>query len=275
VQELDFRKLEELRYVTFTRHVLAIEVDDMFLRRSESEYRGDREKSAPQLRADVRANRRQLETSLKTINDYVAQNFYRTCGTSFGLARSVLDSTFLSTANDRATADFYARSSMRTAEQNNLPPPNTNSHDEFPAHKRRLNSLLLNVRQTLSNIDNQMTIVRSYERTNKSLLVEIHKKYSIPVACLVFVIIGAPLGFMARRGGLATGGGLSLGFFLLYWAFLIGGEDLADRQFISPFVAMWSANFIVGAFGLYLLWRAAKENVTLNFSKLLWWRKNK
>jgi hypothetical protein len=38
---------------------------------------------------------------------------------------------------------------------------------------------------------------------------------------------------------------------------------------------MWSANFIVGAAGLYLLWRAARENVTMDFAKLAWWRKGK
>ncbi|NUO81238.1 LptF/LptG family permease, partial [candidate division KSB1 bacterium] len=101
--------------------------------------------------------------------------------------------------------------------------------------------------------------------------VEIQKKYSIPVACLVFVLIGAPLGIMSRRGGLATGGGLSLVFFLLYWTFLVGGEDLADRQIISPFLAMWSANIIVGIAGLYLLWRATYERTTLNFGALLKW----
>jgi lipopolysaccharide export system permease protein len=133
--------------------------------------------------------------------------------------------------------------------------------------------LLSHERQILYTIDNQLSLIRSFERTGNSLLVEIHKKYSIPVACLVFVVIGAPLGFMARRGGIATGGGLSLGFFLLYWTFLIGGEDLADRQIISPFLAMWAANFVVGAAGLYLLWRAAKEKLTIDFSKLMWWRK--
>jgi lipopolysaccharide export LptBFGC system permease protein LptF/predicted regulator of Ras-like GTPase activity (Roadblock/LC7/MglB family) len=81
------------------------------------------------------------------------------------------------------------------------------------------------------------------------LLVEIHKKYAIAAACLVFVLIGAPLGVLARRGGLATGTALSLGFFLLYWACLIGGEDLADREIVSPFMAMWPPNFLTGGFG--------------------------
>jgi lipopolysaccharide export LptBFGC system permease protein LptF len=147
------------------------------------------------------------------------------------------------------------------------------SSEEKSAQQRqqRLANLLSHERQMLYTIDNHLGLVRSFERTTNSLLVEIHKKYSIPVACLVFVVIGAPLGFMARRGGIAAGGGLSLGFFLLYWTFLIGGEDLADREIISPFLAMWSANFVVGAAGLYLLWRAAKENLVMDLTKLWRW----
>ncbi len=72
------------------------------------------------------------------------------------------------------------------------------------------------------------------ERFIQSLLVEIHKKYAIASACLVFVLIGAPLGAWAKRRGAAASASLSLGFFLLYWAFLIGGETLSDRRILSP-----------------------------------------
>ena len=77
-------------------------------------------------------------------------------------------------------------------------------------------------------------------------LVEIHKKYSIPVACIVFVLIGIPLGIMSRRGGFGVAATLSLGFFILYWACLIGGEKLADRDIVSPVVGMWAANILIG-----------------------------
>jgi len=291
LQELDFKKLEELRHVTFTKHVLSIEVDNMFLRRSESEYRGDREKSAQQMRQEVAANRRQFYESLKTINEHVARDLHRTLGTTFGISSVATDSA-LSAApvatmvqepnmpaaiNPTRPANLYVRDPLADAEKKAVAVNAKLNADSIAAQTRRerMNLRLVNARQTLYNIQNQLTVTYSYERTSKSLLVEIHKKYSIPVACLVFVIIGAPLGFMARRGGLAAGGGLSLGFFLLYWAFLIGGEDLADRQYIPPFMAMWAANFIVGLFGVYLLWRAAKENVTLDFRKLLWWRRGK
>lgn len=99
--------------------------------------------------------------------------------------------------------------------------------------------------------------------------VEIYKKYSIPFACIVFVLIGAPLGIMARRGTFGVAASLSLGFFLLYWSCLIGGEKLADRGFIDPWFGMWSANIIIGIMGLYLTFRTARENLSINWSMFL------
>ena len=58
---------------------------------------------------------------------------------------------------------------------------------------------------------------------------------------------------------------MSLGFFLLYWASLIGGEKLADREFIEPWLGMWIANIVIGALGIILTYRIAKENVELRF----------
>jgi lipopolysaccharide export system permease protein len=110
---------------------------------------------------------------------------------------------------------------------------------------------------------------RAIEHLRKKIngyLVEIHKKFSIPAACIVFVLIGAPLGVMARRGGIAIGVGLSLGFFLLYWAFLIGGEELADRLIAPPAVAMWSPNIFIGAAGFFLMRRTVRETTALSWA---------
>jgi lipopolysaccharide export system permease protein len=98
---------------------------------------------------------------------------------------------------------------------------------------------------------------------------EIQKKYSIPIACFIFVLVGAPLGVMARRGGFGVAASLSLGFFLLYWASLIGGEKLADREFIPPWFGMWMANIAIGSLGAVLTYRIAKENVEISFDRLL------
>ena len=83
-------------------------------------------------------------------------------------------------------------------------------------------------------------------------MVEIHKKFSTAFACFVFVLIGAPLGIMARKGGIGTGILYSLAFFVIYWICLIGGENLADRLVVSPELAMWISNIIIGIFGIFL-----------------------
>lgn len=94
--------------------------------------------------------------------------------------------------------------------------------------------------------------ISNRSREIRSLKVEIQKKLAIPVACVVFVLLGASLGTLTRRGGLGVSAGLSLAFFLLYWVFLIGGEELADRNYLSPVLAMWAANILLGACGLAL-----------------------
>ena len=100
--------------------------------------------------------------------------------------------------------------------------------------------------------------------------VEIYKKYSIPAACIIFVLIGAPLGVMTRKGGFGMAASISLFFFLIYWAFLIGGEKLADRNLLSPFLGMWSANFLLGTAGILLTMKSVRETITLEFN---WFKK--
>jgi lipopolysaccharide export system permease protein len=107
-----------------------------------------------------------------------------------------------------------------------------------------------------------------YQNEINMFMVEIHKKYSIPFACLVFILLGAPLGVMIRKGGFGIAASISLFFFLIYWASLIGGEKLADRGIISPFWGMWAANIIMGIVGMFLTYKVAKESVHIDFDFL-------
>jgi lipopolysaccharide export system permease protein len=125
--------------------------------------------------------------------------------------------------------------------------------------KNVLENLIKENQNILNQILSEKHNIENKRRYTNSLLVEVHKKYALAAACLVFILIGAPLGIMAKKGGMAVGLGLSLGFFVLYWAFLIGGEELADRQLIPAFWAMWSANILIGGAGIYILVKSAKE----------------
>ena len=119
----------------------------------------------------------------------------------------------------------------------------------------------------------KMYLIERYERREQNELeeigqymVEIHKKFSIPMACLVFVFIGAPLGIMARRGGIGTGVIYSMAFFLLYWVCMIRGEAMADHRTLQPWLAMWGPNILVGLGGIFLVLRMSRENYLNNIS---------
>ncbi len=96
---------------------------------------------------------------------------------------------------------------------------------------------------------NAIQLQRHRERANR-FQVEIWKKFTIPAACIVFVLIGVPIAVRFRRGGVGLVVGVSLGVFCLYYVALIGGEKLADRQFLSPALAMWSPNILFGLIGI-------------------------
>ena len=103
--------------------------------------------------------------------------------------------------------------------------------------------------------------------------VEIEKKFALSVACLVFVLFGAPIALRFPRGGVGLTLGVSLVVFSLYYVGLIAGESLADRGVLSPFMAMWAANLLFTAVGL-LLWRGlGREQATSRGGGLGdWWQ---
>lgn len=90
-------------------------------------------------------------------------------------------------------------------------------------------------------------------------LVEIHKKFSIPFACIVFGILGLPLGITNRRGGKSSGFSLSIAIILVYYLMINNGEHLAIGGNISPFVGMWAPNIAFLVLGIWLTVRANRD----------------
>jgi lipopolysaccharide export system permease protein len=80
--------------------------------------------------------------------------------------------------------------------------------------------------------------------------VEIQKKYAIAAACIVFAILGVPIALRFPRGGTGLVFGTSVVVFAVYYVGLIGGEELGDRLVLSPFFAMWGPNLIFAALGV-------------------------
>ncbi|MFN8543001.1 MAG: LPS export ABC transporter permease LptF [Candidatus Binatia bacterium] len=92
-----------------------------------------------------------------------------------------------------------------------------------------------------------------------SLLVEYHRKFSIPAACLVFALVGMPLGIQPARAVKSRGFALSLTLIFLYYVFLSTGQAMAERSMVPAFIGLWLPNVVFAAIGLYLFRQAARE----------------
>jgi lipopolysaccharide export system permease protein len=104
--------------------------------------------------------------------------------------------------------------------------------------------------EVLSQLQLSRLEIETLERRKASLEVEWHKKFALAFACVVFVLIGAPLGMRVKRGGVAVGF-LSILFFAFYYLCLQFGESFADRLLLPPWLAMWLANLVLGGWGLF------------------------
>ncbi|MEN6310049.1 MAG: LptF/LptG family permease, partial [Acidobacteriota bacterium] len=93
--------------------------------------------------------------------------------------------------------------------------------------------------------------------------VEIHKKFSLPFVCFVFVLLGLPLGLMTGRGGRTGGLSLSLAIIFLYYVLITAGEKLAIDGRTTPFLAMWGPDILLTAAGIALFFRSERDTDAL------------
>jgi lipopolysaccharide export system permease protein len=226
IHESDVKNTGLYRKLIFDKHRIVMDGSQFSFHQSQGGIRGERELGVDTMKAIVANFRAEREQHL---------NFLKSETNKFFLA----DSSFISV---------------------------------FPKHtvivddKLVLARVLDKIRTAKNNITSKARSVEFTDREIEKYEVEIYKKYAIPVACIVFILIGAPLGVMVKKGGFGVAASISLLFFLIYWAFLIGGEKLAERGFFSPFLGMWAANFLLGFLGIVLTIKTNRETVTITFN---------
>ncbi len=112
----------------------------------------------------------------------------------------------------------------------------------------------------------------SYEVRSARYMVEWHKKFSIPVACIVFVILGIPMAIVSSRGGRGVSVGLSVAAFMVYYLFISLGEKLADRGLLEPWLSMWAADIVLGTIGAVLFYSTVQETRVVHIHLPHWVR---
>ena len=115
---------------------------------------------------------------------------------------------------------------------------------------------------TLAELRRAVEMLQAKKADAKIQWVKIHEKFSIPFACLVFGIIGIPLGLQSRmaRGSKSRGFSWAIGVLLVYYLLTTAGTSLAERGAIPLEAGMWAPDLIFLALSLYLLVKAANES---------------
>ncbi len=93
----------------------------------------------------------------------------------------------------------------------------------------------------------------------RDMVIELNKKFAVPLSCLVFGIAAIPLGIVSRRSGKSRGFTVGLFVVAAYYTLLLAGEAFGETGKIPPTVAVWSPNIIMGTLGIYLFVMAANE----------------
>lgn len=225
IHESDTKQSGLYRKLIFDKHRIVMDGSQFTFHQSQGGIRGERELAVDTMKAIVNNYRGEREKQIAS------------------LLTETKKFMFLDTSNTNAY---------------NNPAPIVNDKLLYARVLDKIRTAKSMITSKVRNIDFTEREVEKYE-------VEIYKKYAIPAACIVFILIGAPLGVMVRKGGFGVAASIGLFFFLIYWAFLIGGEKLAERGFFSPLIGMWAANILLGFLGIILTIKTNRETITIKF----------
>ena len=103
-------------------------------------------------------------------------------------------------------------------------------------------------------------------------LIEFHRRFALPTACLVLAMVGIPLGLSSKKSGKSGGFVLTIVLVFLYYFVSLIGVSLARQGTVPPALGAWLANIVFFAAALFLLWQAERRPFSLSPVKLAWKR---
>ena len=88
---------------------------------------------------------------------------------------------------------------------------------------------------------------------------ELHKKFTLSFACIIFFLIGAPLGTIIRKGGLGLPVVVSVLFFVIYYIISTVAERMAEFGDLNMFLGVWLSSIVILPIGLFLTFKATRH----------------
>ncbi|TNF23992.1 MAG: YjgP/YjgQ family permease [Bacteroidetes bacterium] len=129
-----------------------------------------------------------------------------------------------------------------------------------PQHARIVEAALNMARSTRSYTHSAKDDIQARNTRIDRYWIEVHRKFTLSIACLILFFIGAPLGAIIRKGGLGLPTVFSIIFFLIYYLLSITGEKFAKEGVWSVFEGMWLSSFALLPVGLFLTYKATTDS---------------
>ena len=236
IHEIDLTDYDYYRKIKFDTHQIIISLDDLILNRTSESNRTDREMRVPQMLEEIQKNRVFINAIYKRIDD-IKDN----------LDIEKTPSDLISIVSEIEKLKLK-KSKEISKNKNQI------------ADGMEINEEIIGLNNTSRQLQNEFTILNNYKKTNNKFRVEIHKKFTLAVACILFTLVGAPLGILVKRGGITIASALSITFFLIYYILLIWGEQLADRNLLNPGIGSWLPNIILFISGIIILKQSNRKN---------------
>jgi lipopolysaccharide export system permease protein len=93
----------------------------------------------------------------------------------------------------------------------------------------------------------------------RELAIEVHKKFSIPLSCILFALIALPLGIKSHRAVKSRGVAVGMIIVASYYLLRIGGEAMVETGRLTPVIGVWTPNLLFAVIGVYLFITSQKE----------------
>ena len=230
IHEIDLEDYNHYRRIKFVTHQITIPIDDLLLNRNNESVRTDREMKVSEMIQKIEKNK-----------EYMVQVNNR--------IKTVLDNNGIAWSEDLDLETILSSIEILKEDSKQITEEKT-YRDDIPISEYEIKEKLRSFNNISRQLTNEFMLISNYQKTNNKYMVEIHKKFTLAFACLLFAMTGAPLGILVRKGGITIASALSIAFFLVYYIMLIWGEQLADRNLLDPTFGSWMPNIILFIVGL-------------------------
>ena len=143
---------------------------------------------------------------------------------------------------------------------------------------RAVNTALEKAKSQRDQVDYNALMLNDYQRYIRKHEIELHRKFTLAFACLIFFFIGAPLGAITRKGGLGAPVVISVVMFIIYYIIDNTGYKVAREALWPCWAGMWLSSFVLLPIGIFLTYTAATDSPLFNpdvwvklFSKCKQW----